>query len=490
MSDALLSSAREGTTWVGADAEWLAGIFTLPLQHEFGAGRWLVITGQARHAVYAPTAGFLRQFALVVAVGLVVVALLTLSQLRRNLGPFERLHEATRRLAGRDFSTPVEVDSRDEFGELAAAFNDMRGQLHRQFQTLSTVAELDVAILSTFEPERIVATLLDRLPSVVRCSMASLSVVDPDLGTPTTAVRRAGMRTITCEPATETHLPFELLARHEWAEGLRENLPPIVARALAAGAVRALTVPVVVNSQLAGVIAIGRNDDDSFTADDHAIVEQLANQTAVALSNAALVRRLDRLNLGALNALALAIDAKSSWTAGHSKRVTELGLALGRALDLDARTLDVLRRGGLLHDIGKIGIPAAILDKPGRLTPDETRVMRQHPELGARILAPIPEYAEVIPIVAEHHERYDGSGYPHALAGTDISLGGRIFAVADVYDALTSQRPYRDGLPPARAIEIVRAGRGSHFDPEIADAFVRMMAERSAEVPLMTARAS
>jgi putative nucleotidyltransferase with HDIG domain len=470
--------AQEGTSWTGTDREWLSDVFTLPMHYEFGAGTWTVTTGQPRGLVYAPTSGFLRQFLLVIAFGLIVVALLTLSQVRRQLVPLEQLHSAVRRISGRDFGTPVQVVSRDEFGDLADGFNEMRDRLRRQFHALSAAADLDHAILSTLDTERIVATLLDRLPDVLPCSMAALSIIDPELDTTSTAVRVGGARAISREPALDTADVFSPPRVTQWVAPCGDGAPAVVARAVALGAARVLVVPMVVSGRVAAVLAIGRADARPFDDEDHDNATRLANQAAVALTNAALVKRLDRLSVGALNALARAIDAKSNWTAGHSERVTELGLALGREVGLDATALAVFRRGGLLHDIGKIGIPAAILDKPGALTADEWSVMRQHPELGARILAPLPEYAEVIPIVLEHHEKYDGSGYPRGLAGEAISLGGRIFAVADVYDALTSQRPYRPGLPPERALAIIAEGRGTHFDPTIADAFMDLMHRR------------
>ena len=382
------------------------------------------------------------------------------------------------RISGRDFGTPVQVASHDEFGDLADGFNDMRDRLHRQFHALSAAADLDHAILSTFDTECIVATVLDRLPNVLPCSVVALSIVDPELDTTSTAVRVGGARAISREPALDTADVFSPPQPTEWVAPCGDGAPGLVARAVALGATRVLVLPMVVSGRVAAVLAIGRADTQPFDDEDRDNATRLANQAAGALTNAALVKRLDRLSVGALNALARAIDTKSSWTAGHSERVTELGLALGQKLGLDAAALAVLRRGGLLHDIGKIGIPADILDKPGKLTPDESIVMQQHPELGARILAPIPEYAEVIPIVLEHHEKYDGSGYPRGLAGEAISLAARIFAVADVYDALTSQRPYRVGLPPERALALIAAGRGKHFDPAIADAFIDLMHRR------------
>jgi putative nucleotidyltransferase with HDIG domain len=183
---------------------------------------------------------------------------------------------------------------------------------------------------------------------------------------------------------------------------------------------------------------------------------------------------LEQLDVGTLNALARAIDAKSAWTAGHSERVTNLALKMGHALGLPSRDLQILHRGGLLHDIGKIGTPATVLDKPGRLEPGETKIMQEHVNIGVRILEPVPCFREILPVVAQHHERFDGCGYPAGLAGENISLHARILAVADAYDAITSDRPYRKGFPPQQALEILQQKAGTQFDPMVIEVLMRL----------------
>jgi putative nucleotidyltransferase with HDIG domain len=189
---------------------------------------------------------------------------------------------------------------------------------------------------------------------------------------------------------------------------------------------------------------------------------------------------LEQLDLGTLTALARAIDAKSAWTAGHSERVTNLALKMGHAMGLPAKSLELMHRGALLHDIGKIGTPPAVLDKVGRLDPEEMQIMREHVKIGVRILEPIPCFREALPMVAQHHEWFDGSGYPAGLAGENISLQARIIAVADCYDALVSDRPYRKGLPKRQALEMMRQNSGTQFDPMIIAVF--MLLARAAQL--------
>lgn len=183
---------------------------------------------------------------------------------------------------------------------------------------------------------------------------------------------------------------------------------------------------------------------------------------------------LEAFNIGTLTTLARAIDAKSHWTGGHSERVTNDAVCIGRAMDLPGSELDELRKGGLVHDVGKIATPPEILDKPAQLTPDEEAVMRLHAQQGVHILEPIPAFRPLLPIVGQHHEKWDGSGYPAGLAGTAIARTARVLAVADVYDALRSDRPYRAGLPHSRCVAIIREGAGTHFDPAVVAAFLKV----------------
>ena len=187
------------------------------------------------------------------------------------------------------------------------------------------------------------------------------------------------------------------------------------------------------------------------------------------------LERLNAMSWGTLEALARTIDASSPWTSGHSERVTRIGIAIGRQMGLPEEEIDRLHRGGLLHDVGKIGIPASVLDKPGQLDPEEFAIVRAHPVVGARILEPIHAYHDVIGIVRHHHERYDGEGYPDRLAGDQIPFLARVLAVADVFDALVSDRPYRSGWSPDLAIQHIGERAGSHFDPTVVRAFLDLV---------------
>ncbi len=195
----------------------------------------------------------------------------------------------------------------------------------------------------------------------------------------------------------------------------------------------------------------------------------------------AMSREIQELHVSTLTALAHAVDAKSSWTAGHTERVCEIALALARRMGLSEAELVTLQRGALLHDIGKIGVPTHLLDKPGPLTPSEMEQVRAHPAIGARILEPIKPFAETIPLVRGHHERVDGRGYPDGLKGDAIRLDVRILTVADALDAMISDRPYRQGMSLDKATSILRQEAGGQFDPRVVEALLEMLDQRGSD---------
>ena len=204
------------------------------------------------------------------------------------------------------------------------------------------------------------------------------------------------------------------------------------------------------------------------------LVEQQAHIEALTASKT----ELEKMHSATVEAFALAIDAKDQYTQEHIQRVQLISVALARALDLPDEEVRAIETGAALHDIGKIAIPEHILNKPGRLTDEEFALIQRHPELGVRILEPVQFPQSVIGAVRNHHEKWNGRGYPDGLSAENIPLSGRILAVADVYDALTSDRPYRPGWTHERARDLIVNEAGSHFDPQMVEAFLRVMEEQ------------
>jgi len=177
--------------------------------------------------------------------------------------------------------------------------------------------------------------------------------------------------------------------------------------------------------------------------------------------------------LNAITALAYALEAKDRYTSGHSQRVTEISVAIVKELGMPQGSIDEIRLAGLIHDIGKIGVRESVLNKPAKLTDDEFKHIKSHCDVGEHILTPIVEDEEILKMVRHHHERYDGTGYPDRLKGEQIPLGARILAVADTFDAMTSERPYREAMSDETACAEIERCKGTQFDPEVADAFLR-----------------
>jgi putative nucleotidyltransferase with HDIG domain len=190
---------------------------------------------------------------------------------------------------------------------------------------------------------------------------------------------------------------------------------------------------------------------------------------------------LRRAYFGFVGSLASALDARDPYTSGHSHRVSKMATAAARIMRLPESEVEIIRIGALLHDIGKIGIPDVVLQKPGALTKDEFDLIKQHPAIGRRILEPVGGFEDYLPIVELHHENWDGTGYPHGLRGEQVPVGARIVHVVDAYDAMTSDRPYRPGMPHVRAVELLRQFSGTQFDGAAVSAFLDTEAGRQHE---------
>jgi HD-GYP domain-containing protein (c-di-GMP phosphodiesterase class II) len=232
-------------------------------------------------------------------------------------------------------------------------------------------------------------------------------------------------------------------------------------------------VPLKAKDRLIGVLyADSRLKAGLFGDEDRALLTLFAHQAAVAIENARLFNALAEAYDQTLDALVAALDTRDRETEGHSRRVVRIAMLIAGQMAYPDEDLDDLQRGALLHDIGKIGIPDAILRKPGELDDEEWEIMRQHPEFGRRMLAGIPFLARPIDVIYAHQEHYDGSGYPQGLTGEAIPLGARIFSVADTFDAITSDRPYRKAQPLEAARQIIQDNAGTQFDPKVVEAFL------------------
>jgi putative nucleotidyltransferase with HDIG domain len=234
----------------------------------------------------------------------------------------------------------------------------------------------------------------------------------------------------------------------------------------------AISVPLKASGRTLGVLNVSSLGQRRFGESDVQLLSRLAADAALALDNARLYDELRRSFLETVAALAQAVDAKDPYTRGHSERVTDIAVAVAEALEVSQDDMDTLRSAAVLHDIGKIGINEQILRKPGPLNDQEWEMMHNHPNLGADIVVPVSSLQRVVPVILHHHERWDGSGYPGHLRGEDIPLGSRILAVADAYEAMTSNRAYRKAMPVEEARAILEDGAGRQWDPRVVRAFL------------------
>jgi HD-GYP domain-containing protein (c-di-GMP phosphodiesterase class II) len=282
-------------------------------------------------------------------------------------------------------------------------------------------------------------------------------------------------------PGTVPRLAQELIPR------LRERKGPLLVNNLAADktlnwlakfANQLMAVPMQREETILGCLfAINKGGGD-FDSQDAKLLNSIANESAIYLENAMLFEDVHGLMMGLLHSLTSAVDAKDAYTCGHSERVALLARHLAVEAGIGDSFAERAYMTGLLHDVGKIGVPESVLQKTGRLTPEEFEQMKKHPQIGANILKDIKQISDLIPGVLHHHERYDGQGYPGGLIGEDIPVMGRIICLADCFDAMTSNRTYRKALPLEVALTEIRRCSGTQFDPLLTEAFLRIGAEK------------
>jgi HD-GYP domain-containing protein (c-di-GMP phosphodiesterase class II) len=240
-------------------------------------------------------------------------------------------------------------------------------------------------------------------------------------------------------------------------------------------------VPLIAKGRVNGILEIFHRSQIQPEPDWLEFLEALASQAAIAIDNATMFDNLQKSNIeltlaydSTLEGWSKALDLRDKETEGHTQRVTDMTLRLAKAMDMSEFELVNIRRGALLHDIGKMGLPDSILLKPGPLDDEEWKVMHFHPEYAYKMLSPISFLRPALDIPYYHHEKWDGTGYPHGLKGEHIPLPARIFAVVDVWDALNSNRSYRAAWPKEKVTEYIREQAGKHFDPKVVEVFLRL----------------
>jgi putative nucleotidyltransferase with HDIG domain len=443
-----------------------------------------------------------RQFSrTLLALGLVGILTLIVAWLggsRYILRPVNAVVAAARRLAAGDLSARTGMPAgRGELGLLLHTFDEMAGALEHQLKRLAALRTIDMAITASHDLRVTLHILLEQVTVRLGVDAADVLLLNPHSQTLDYAAGH-GFATPTLQ-----HTRLRLGAGYAGRAAQERRLISIPDLAKGAGdLVRApllseeafvayYAVPLIAKGQVTGVLEIFHRAPLTPSKDWLDFLDALAGQAAIAIDNASLFADLQRSNADlalaydtTLEGWSRALDLRDKETEGHSRRVTEMTLHLARAMGVPEPDLVHIRRGALLHDIGKMGIPDAILLKPGPLTNEEKAIMRRHPVYAYELLSPIDYLRPALDIPYCHHEKWDGTGYPRRLRGEHIPLAARIFAVADVWDALRSGRPYRSAWTGGRARQYIRQQAGKHFDPQVVEVFLRMQGETEAHTML------
>ena len=357
-------------------------------------------------------------------------------------------------------------------------------QTINQLERLSTLHAIDTAINASMDIKVTLGYILDQIMNQLRVDAAAVLLCEPRLlildyfagrGFRGNGIKATRMR------VGEGHAGRAALERHliHVADMAHD---PIAQPERVAGEefVSHTAIPLISKGQVIGVLELFHRSPFTPEEDWLEFLNTLAGQAAIAINNAALFSNLEsanvnlaRANDATLEGWSRAMDLRDKETEGHSQRVTETTLILAQRMGLGEEQLVHIRRGALLHDLGKLGVPDYILNKPGSLNEEEMANMHRHPALAYELLLPIEFLRPALDIPYCHHERWDGSGYPRGLKGEQIPLSARIFAVGDVFDALTSDRPYRNAWSHSKARDYIREQSGKEFDPQVVDAFLR-----------------
>jgi PAS domain S-box-containing protein/putative nucleotidyltransferase with HDIG domain len=379
-----------------------------------------------------------------------------------------------------------------EMGGTALHRLRLREETERQLHRLEALHSIDIAITASMDLRVTLNVLLEHVKTQLNVDATSVLLLDTHSqmlefaagqGFRTRSVRTARVR-LGEYYAGRAALERRAIQASDSAQ-IKKN-PNLAALWAGEDFANYYGVPLIAKGELKGVLEVYHRAPFQPEPDWISFLETLAGQAAIAIDSAQLFETLQRSNMdlalaydATIEGWSRALDLRDKETEGHTLRVTEKAIRLAKAMGIGDAELVHIRRGGLLHDIGKMGVPDSILFKPGPLTDDEWRVMRMHPQLAYDMLSPINYLRQAIDIPYCHHEKWDGSGYPRGLKGEQIPFSARIFAVVDVWDALSSDRPYGHAWPEDKALEHIRSGAGTHFEPQVAKVWLESEALRT-----------
>jgi putative nucleotidyltransferase with HDIG domain len=359
--------------------------------------------------------------------------------------------------------------------------------IQSQFQKLAALRDIDTAITSSFDVNSIIRVILKEVIEQLYADAAAILLLNQN------TLMLEYIDSQGFKPGAFKNVSLRLGESHAGRAALEKtvvSIPnfstnkkshPDASLPDHIGFMEYLAVPLISKGQVKGVLEIFKKSPINLDQEWMDFMESIASQTAIALDYAEMITSLERSNIEltlaydtTLEGWSRALDYRDKETEGHSRRVTEMTLTIAKEMGMSDDDIVHARRGALLHDIGKLGVPDSILLKPGPLTAVEMEIMKKHTTIAHEILWPIVFLRKAIDIPHCHHEKWDGSGYPCGLKGEDIPLSARIFAVVDVYDALRSDRPYRPAWTKGKALDYINSETGKHFDREIVESFMGM----------------
>lgn len=364
-----------------------------------------------------------------------------------------------------------------ELGRRNTDVHSLSQQLGESYEELSLLYKLSTNMAVNISPVSFLEEACNELQEVVGVRWMALQLSDVETNLNELRGQLITSGDINADDETVKQIGLQLMSKQPVGGAPRvvDDTRALGMRTLPDLAHHLLVVSLMREGKPFGILFAGdKLDGTHMNTVDSKLCSSLANSMAIFLQNAMLYDDMQSMFMGTLHALTASIDAKDSYTHGHSERVALMSRMLAEAAGIDEHIVDRVYIAGLVHDVGKIGVPETVLCKPGHLTDEEFTLIKAHPRIGARILADIRQMQDLIPGVLHHHERWDGHGYPDKLAGNDIPLFGRLIGLADAFDAMSSNRTYRRAMDHTQVIEEIRRCAGAHFDPHLAEIFVNL----------------